>query len=1074
VSFGPVPNAAAPFDFGRARECAALAMASIAVIFGLWLGTQAKLASSTARAAGETSVNLSQEKNPRRLSELFLKALDSQTDADFAAREWLKSGRVADQAGSLGKVDVPSADIQRDPSLVVYRDRLANPAISGRTKLPLFNMEQVQKIRPFVVVRTVEQYTAAVRKAALIWLVSVWTLFCFWTAVRHGGSQVLLPVAALLSGCGMILMVSSQDPMRDRILATSFSQGVALGVAVAAVLSLLNFHRLTSRLAIVPLIAGLALIALLVMFGSGPERSGAKVNLGPIQPSEIVKVLFVMGLAGLFHGCWVGLRHFLLMRRRLFGLQIPRPIDMLPLAAAIPFVFLFLVLKDSSVAVLCLVVMAAMWAVAHHKWQLLAAGVALSAAAVGTLLVVAPDLLGNIPARLSMWRNAFDNMVRGGDHAAQFIWTVAAGGTTGSGFGLSYSHLVPNSLTDGVFAAWAEQTGFAGCLLLAAVYGVLFACMFRIARRAGTDYLCFLGLGLTVLMAVQTLWIAGAMVNLLPLSGIVSPFLSFGRTSMVANFAILGIMSSISASTNMATTTVDAGRPFEIPIRTIRWIAAVAGIVLLLGVAHYQVWGAEAVTLRTAQTRAWASPARITVSNPRLAAVASLVPRGEILDANGIPICASSVDRLLPYEDFYGQFGFNVRDLNPGRHLCPAVTYLFHVLGDYRRAVLMQADRQVERRFDTQLRGWSTERDLLPLIWWRNDPDHPEVQRLLRNDRPLQLTIDLRWQLLSARTIEREAARGSFQRFGWVVLNPQTGGILAAVSYPWPRTLAPNQAAAVDSKAELRDNARIEVFQPGSSFKSVVAMSKLIAGGEPWTYRCVGLSHDRNGCAIPGLGRAVVDDPEDKHPHGSVGMIDGFAHSCNCYFASLGYLDVGAKRVGAVAKMFEMKFDASKGGYDAAQEMFGQGAVSSSALSMASVWATIANHGARVEPSLVASAQTRTTRQVMTPDAASILGVAGRAVVTRGTAHTALSGNRAMPYGKTGTAQNDSPGGEHLVSHSWFAGAAPYRSPHQVAFSAVAPNAGYGAKVAAPLAGKILETAFVKGLFPSATERRSN
>ena len=136
-----------------------------------------------------------------------------------------------------------------------------------------------------------------------------WLVHLFWSLRGFQGDQMFLPVLMALSGIGLILMVSLRDPVRDNMLFVDFAQGAAAGAVLLAVLSGFNYERLTGKLSFVPLLASFALSVLLVLFGSGPGTSDAKVNLFGFQPVEIIRVLLVFFLAGYFARCWDVLRH---------------------------------------------------------------------------------------------------------------------------------------------------------------------------------------------------------------------------------------------------------------------------------------------------------------------------------------------------------------------------------------------------------------------------------------------------------------------------------------------------------------------------------------------------------------------------------------------------------------------------------------------------------------------------------------------------------------------------------------------------------------------------------------------
>src|SRR5262249_15367813 len=146
-----------------------------------------------------------------------------------------------------------------------------------------------------------------------------------------------------------------------------------------------------------------------------------------------------------------------------------------------------------------------------------------------------------VAGRVAMWLSPWDNFVHpGGDHLAQSLWTFASGGAFGSGLGLGEAALVPAIHTDLVLAAAGEDLGFAGLACILAVYALLVHRALSIARSARGDYSFFLALGLALLIGLEVALISGGILGLIPLSGVVTPFLNYGKSSMIVHFVAIG------------------------------------------------------------------------------------------------------------------------------------------------------------------------------------------------------------------------------------------------------------------------------------------------------------------------------------------------------------------------------------------------------------------------------------------------------------------------------------------------------------------------------------------------------
>ena len=329
----------------------------------------------------------------------------------------------------------------------------------------------------------------------------------------------------------------------------------------------------------------------------------------------------------------------------------------------------------------------------------------------------------------------------------------------------------------------------------------------------------------------------------------------------------------------------------------------------------------------------------------------------------------------------------------------------FHLLGDApgRRNWSATNTSYVERDTQDRLRGFHDHRELLPLLRHRYEPDHPEVTAFLNRKRDIRLTVDASLQIRVARILSKYAQRSASRHAAAVVIDPDTGHVLASVSYPFPGAPGDQNGESSDATESLLDRARYGLYPPGSTFKLVTAAAALRldngAGGA--TFMCTKVAGGRVGTRIPGWG-LVRDDVLDAHPHGTINLHDAIVQSCNAYFAQLAVrlgpqpiLDTAALVGVSVAR------DGSVGRLRATlpQAGYGQGDVVSTPLRMARIAAAIAGDGILREPRLESrpsdNAQTHT---LLTPDAAAHLGILRDAVLT-GTADpprppVALAANR--------------------------------------------------------------------------------
>jgi peptidoglycan glycosyltransferase len=322
----------------------------------------------------------------------------------------------------------------------------------------------------------------------------------------------------------------------------------------------------------------------------------------------------------------------------------------------------------------------------------------------------------------------------------------------------------------------------------------------------------------------------------------------------------------------------------------------------------------------------------------------------------------------------------------------------------------------------------------------------------------MRLTIDAELQLRVAGIVSAYAQKASGKAAA-VVLDPDSGALLASASYPEPD----GQDNATDA---LLDRARYGLYPPGSSFKLVTASAALRQHLDPrsTTFTCARLPDGRVGARIKGWNRPVRDDVRDANPHGTIGIHDGFVHSCNAYFAQLA-VRLGSQPLIDTASRLGISLTPATDVVARVRQIlpqigYGQGDVVVSPLKMARVAAAIASNGvlrdARCEQDETGAAG---GGPFVSAGDAHLLASYMRDVVLSGTGRV-LRNHPGRIAGKTGTAQLD-----HQPSHGWFVGFAPFGpAASRIAFAVIIENAGYGGASAAPAAGEIVTAAMHAGL----------
>ena len=182
---------------------------------------------------------------------------------------------------------------------------------------------------------------------------------------------------------------------------------------------------------------------------------------------------------------------------------------------------------------------------------------------------------GTLARRVAIWLDPWGNARTGGDQIAHALWAMASGGIGGMGAGAGDGYLVPAGQTDLILSVVGEELGLAGVVAIAVVYALLIWRMLRIAARAPGDYTAFLALGCALSLAVPAIIIVGGELGALPLSGVATPFLTFGKSSMIANFCAAGIALAI------GTRLQPAPRPLARQLRPLGWTLGAAAVLLV-------------------------------------------------------------------------------------------------------------------------------------------------------------------------------------------------------------------------------------------------------------------------------------------------------------------------------------------------------------------------------------------------------------------------------------------------------------------------------------------------------------
>jgi cell division protein FtsW (lipid II flippase) len=350
--------------------------------------------------------------------------------------------------------------------------------------------------------------------------------------VAPQADPLILPIITLLNGIGIAEIyridiaygVSGWNSAGIRQIVWT---GMAIVIAIVVLVVVRN-HRVLQRYRYIAMFTGIALLLLPMLPGIGRTINGARVwiGIGPFsfQPGELGKV----ALAIFFAGYLVTARDSLSMvGRKFLGMRLPRARDLGP---TLLYFGLFLVMLYVATG--------------RASWIILG----LAMFAVGA--VVAYKALPYVAARIHTWLNAFSNTnynAPGGSYqVVQGIFGLAHGGMLGTGLGLGAPQKTPLASSDFIFASIGEELGLVGVFGLLALYLLFVSRGLRIGFAGQDDFGRLLGVGLAFVIGLQTFIVVGGVTRVIPLTGLTTPFLAAGGSSLVANWIIAVLLLRLS------------------------------------------------------------------------------------------------------------------------------------------------------------------------------------------------------------------------------------------------------------------------------------------------------------------------------------------------------------------------------------------------------------------------------------------------------------------------------------------------------------------------------------------------
>lgn len=356
--------------------------------------------------------------------------------------------------------------------------------------------------------------------------------------------STLLPIAGVLNGLGYVIIARLDNDLAGLQASWTF-------ISVAAFITILAISpspTIYQRYKYTFLLLGVFLLVLPLFPVVGKEINGARIwaSLGSInfQPGEIAKI----ALAIFFAGYLVERREILaLTNTRVLGISVPEPRHLGPLVLAWGLSLLVMIAeKDLGSSLLFFMLFVALlWVSTQKNSYLFISSILFIGGAV-----FAWSLFTHVQKRVDVWIDPFADPTGDGFQLVQTSFALAEGGLTGTGLGVGNPERIPEVETDFIFAAIGEEIGLFGTTAILLAFVLIIHIGFQIAMKTKRPFEKLLATGLTTLLGFQSFIIIAGVIRVLPLTGVTLPFVSYGGSSLFANWVIVAILLRISNDSN--------------------------------------------------------------------------------------------------------------------------------------------------------------------------------------------------------------------------------------------------------------------------------------------------------------------------------------------------------------------------------------------------------------------------------------------------------------------------------------------------------------------------------------------
>jgi len=375
---------------------------------------------------------------------------------------------------------------------------------------------------------------------------------------------VLLPVVAALNGLGLAV-IHRLDLADDTTFARQQLIWMTLGVALfVGTLVFLRDHRVLQRLTYTLGLTAILLLLLPLVPGLGTSVNGAQIWIRlagfSFQPGEVAKVLLVIAFAGylVLHRDALALAG-----RRVLFVDLPRGRDLGPILVMwLVSLGILVFQRDLGSSLLFFGIFLVMLYVATERpgWLLVGGTMFFGGAGLLYYVSVATGSLAHIQNRVAIWLDpmAYYDETPGSGQLVEGLFGLAWGGLIGRGFGNGSPERVPYAESDFIVASIGEELGLTGVIAVILLYGFIVERALRAALVCRDGFGKLVCVGLAGVVAMQVFVVIGGVTRLIPLTGLTTPFLSYGGSSLVANWVIIALLLRISDQARRPAPTLSA------------------------------------------------------------------------------------------------------------------------------------------------------------------------------------------------------------------------------------------------------------------------------------------------------------------------------------------------------------------------------------------------------------------------------------------------------------------------------------------------------------------------------------